>query len=133
MAKELAIDVIKRFETLEPIAQNGCVASYCKKIKREDGLINLDSAKEIYKKFRAYRGWPDIFLENGLKLIDIELVDSNNHYRSGEILEINRDSIVVGCNKGSIKIYKLQPKSKKVMDAISYIVGRRLRVGDLII
>lgn len=38
-------------------------ATYCKKIKKEDGLvdINIESAENLYNKFRAYFKWPRIF------------------------------------------------------------------------
>lgn len=38
-------------------------ATYCKKIKKEDGLIdiNTENAENLYNKFRAYFKWPRIF------------------------------------------------------------------------
>ena len=38
-------------------------ATYCKKIKKEDGLIDLnDNAIKNYNKFRAYIDWPRNFI-----------------------------------------------------------------------
>ena len=46
--------------------QNESLATICKKIKKEDGLLNLSDLavkppSELYNKFRAYAGWPRTF------------------------------------------------------------------------
>src|SRR3989344_1351907 len=54
-------DIIAQ-EKIKPIPQNGSLASVCKKIKKEDGLIDLnDDAVKNYNKFRAYAHWPRTF------------------------------------------------------------------------
>jgi methionyl-tRNA formyltransferase len=42
------------------IEQNETQATYCKKIKKEDGLVDLatEPPSELYNKFRAYAEWP---------------------------------------------------------------------------
>jgi len=52
-------------------SQDESLATYCKKIKKEDGLINLkDNEVENYNKFRAYALWPrTFFFENGKRII----------------------------------------------------------------
>ncbi len=46
-------------------------ATFCKKIKKEDGLIDLeDDAKKNYNKFRAYAHWPrTFFFKDGKRII----------------------------------------------------------------
>ena len=129
-AAKLTLSVLREFERLNPIKQLHSNASVCKKIKKEDGLVDFSDAKELITKFRAFFGWPGVFLENGVKLIDIELVESSLQNQEGKILEILKDSIIVGCKKGKIKINMVQPKSKSKMSAKAYIVGQRKRVGD---
>ena len=53
------------------IPQNEEDATYCKKIKKEDGLIDLnDDAKINYNKFRAYASWPrTFFFQNNKRII----------------------------------------------------------------
>ena len=47
---------------IKPISQNENEATHCKKIKKEDGLIDLnDNAIKNYNKFRAYAAWPRTF------------------------------------------------------------------------
>ncbi len=129
-ASLLTLDILEKFEKINPIAQIRAVSTHCKKIKKSDGEVSFDNAVELYNKYRAFLGWPGIFISNGTKLLDIELVDTKKHYNMGEILSINSSSIIVGCSVGSIKIGRLQPISKKAMDAKSYCVGRGLKVGN---
>lgn len=51
--------------------QDETAATFCKKIKKEDGLIDLnDNGKINYNKFRAYATWPrTYFFESGKRII----------------------------------------------------------------
>ena len=53
------------------IPQNETEATYCKKIKKEDGLIDLnDSPIKNYNKYRAYAIWPrTFFFRNNKRII----------------------------------------------------------------
>ena len=129
-AAELAPKVLKRFDSLQPLPQFGARASHCKKIRRSDGEITLDDAGLIERKYRAFEGWPGIFLPGGLKLNEIEIPDHVSPHRPGRILAIGEEAIEVGCRRGVLRIVSLQPAGKKAMSGRAYCVGRGLRVGD---
>ena len=60
---ELLVKVLPDFieQKIKPKDQTG-EPTYCKKIKKEDGLINLnDDPIKNYNKFRAYAHWPRTF------------------------------------------------------------------------
>lgn len=88
LAAKLCVETLKEFSTLKPIKQDESRANYCKKIKKEDGLIDFSTqnAREIYQKFLAFYPWPGIFLKNGLKFKDIKLVENLNENLNNEIL-----------------------------------------------
>jgi len=80
------------------ISQNENEASYCKKIKKEDGLINLDDNDiKNYNKFRAYNFWPrTFFFKNEKRIIIKEAKLENNKFIIKKVLpegkkEINRE------------------------------------------
>lgn len=129
-ACSLTIDIIHNFENLAPIEQNRAMATHCKKIKKEDGLIDFSVASDFYDKYRAFEGWPGIFVENGMKIKEVALVDTVSENKMAEILELKDLSIVVGCQKGSVEIGLLQPASKKAVNAKAYCIGRGLKVGN---
>lgn len=61
---KMLIDILPNIleNKIHPIKQEESQATYCKKIKKEDGLINLeDNADSNYNKFRAYAERPRTF------------------------------------------------------------------------
>jgi methionyl-tRNA formyltransferase len=130
VAAKLTIEILENFKNIQPKKQNLSLVSHCKKVNKKDGLVNFDDAKTFYNKYRAYRTWPDIYLENGLKIKTCELLDTESINSAGEIVAIEKTYIIIGCQKGTIKIIDVQPQSKKQMSGVDYIRGVRLEVGD---
>ncbi len=130
MAADLCVDTLKNFQQIKPLKQYGCESSYAKKITKADGLVDCKDAQTVYAKYLAFIFWPGIYLESGLKLKKIALHEDDTLHETGEILEVGEDHIVVGCKRGSLKVFRVQPPSKKEMGIIDYIRGKRLGVGD---
>lgn len=130
LAAKLCVDTLLNFDKLHPMPQDESKATFCKKIKREDGLIELNNAKEIYQKFLAFFNWPGIFLENGLKILDLEFIDEIEHSEAGKILKLEKESFLLTCKIGTLRVKKLQASGKKTIDARSYLNGKRLKNGD---
>ncbi|MEE3777224.1 methionyl-tRNA formyltransferase [Campylobacter sp. CX2-4080-23] len=130
MAANLTIKVLNEYDNIKPISQFNALSSKCKKIKKDDGLVNLEveTASEIWAKFLAYYGWPGIFTKDGVKILDMEISSLSGEV--GEILSLNDDGFVLGVNGGSIFIKTLQAASKKPVDARSYLNGKRIGLGD---
>jgi len=120
--------VIDNFEKIRPLKQIDALASYSPKIKKKDGYVNFDNALIIDRKYRAYQPWPGIFCD-AFKINEMELVDTDSQNTAGEILKIN-DGVVVGCNRGKIKLIKIQVPGKKEISAVDYVNGKRLKEGD---
>ncbi len=132
IAAKLTVSTLKGFDDILPLPQCDADASYCKKIGKKDGLVAFEmSAQEIYNRFRAYEGWPGIHLKSGLKLLDVSL--DSGEGRPGEIVGVDEDGVTVACRIGALKIKAVQPPSKKRMDALSYIRGKRLKVADILV
>ena len=132
LASKLTITTLDNYDKLKPIKQNDALASFCKKIKKEDGEVDFNCAKKLFSKYKAYSFWPGIFLKSELKLKDIEFVENSSQNIAGEILEIAKDYIVVGCKQGRLKIRTLQAPSKNSINSVEYIKGKRLTIGDIL-
>ncbi len=132
IAAQLTIEILERFESLNPKKQDLSLVSHCKKVNKKDGLIQFSDANSVYNKYRAYKTWPDIYLESGLKIINCELMETHSQNTAAQIITIEKTYIIVGCGKGTIKIIDVQPQSKKQMNVVDYIRGARLEVGDCI-
>ncbi len=71
---ELLVKILPDFieDKITHIAQDEALITSCKKIKKEDGLIDLnDNAIKNYNKFRAYAHWPRTFFFKDNKRIVI--------------------------------------------------------------
>jgi methionyl-tRNA formyltransferase len=130
LASSLTVDVLKNYNSFSPVSQDNSLATHCKKISKADGKVSFDDASDIYNKYRAFTPWPGIYLESGLKLKIINLEETTSQNKAGIILKIEDKSIVVGCKKGSIRIFSVQAPSKKEVDIISYINGKRFSSED---
>ncbi|MCR6574231.1 methionyl-tRNA formyltransferase [Campylobacter insulaenigrae] len=130
IAAKLCVSTLNNFQQIIPKIQDENQVTFCRKIKKEDGLIKLNDAKLIYQKFLAFYPWPGIFLENGLKFIDIELINTSENQTSGKILNIENDGFLLGCEKGILKIKFLQESGKKILDGKTYLNGKRLKLGN---
>ncbi|MBP6712336.1 MAG: methionyl-tRNA formyltransferase [Aliarcobacter sp.] len=133
IAAQLTITTLDNFENINAIKQNESLVTFCKKIKKDDGLVDFCDAKKLFLKYKAYSYWPGVFLSSELKLKDIELNEELSQNNEGEILEINKDFILIGCKKGSLKIKTLQAPSKKAMSSVDFVRGQRLEVGNILV
>lgn len=126
----LTLDVLENFSSFVPVSQDDSMATHCTKIIKADGEVNLDDASKVVNKYRAFTPWPGIYLESGLKLKHIVLEDTSGFNKSGKILKVEDKSIVVGCKEGSIRIFRVQAPSKKEVNIIAFINGKRLSLDD---
>jgi methionyl-tRNA formyltransferase len=130
MAADLTLRTLKDYHDIAAIGQLDADSSYAKKIKKEDGLIRFDDASVVDAKYRAFIHWPGIFCESGLKLKTLTLASAEGGHAQGEILEILKDSALIGCQQGSLSIMMVQAPSKKAVNIVDYLRGKRLEVGD---
>ncbi|WP_104760781.1 methionyl-tRNA formyltransferase [Helicobacter cetorum] len=128
--RELLIHTLKNFTSITPKTQEHTLATFCKKITKNDGLVTFKDAKNLFLKSLAFKSWPQVFLESGLKLLEIELIEEIKAHVEGEILNISEQGVIIGCLKGSVKIARLQAVGKQPLKAKDYLNGKRLKVGD---
>ena len=128
-ACDVTLETLRTFEAITPVPQNDAEATHCKKIKKSDGEVDGSDAEILYRKYRAFEGWPGIFAPNGTKLEDVALLQTDGEHAPFEILEFEAEGVVAGCGAGCIRIDTLQPSGKKAMSAKAYCVGRGLKVG----
>lgn len=132
IAAELIIEVLANFSAIQPKRQNNNQVNHCSKIIKEDGLVNFDNAIIFYQKYKAYKNWPGIHLKSGLKIKKCLFHCSNTNNDNGKILEIRKDGIIVGCKNGEVFICEVQAPSKKSINVLDYIRGKRFNVGDIL-
>ncbi len=133
MAGCLAVRVIDNYDNLQPKKQNNALANYCKKIKKEDGLIDFANARDIYLKYKAFYLWPQVFSKDNIKIKNLKLHNtSNKHKKALKILQINKSEkyIVISCLVGELKIFSIAEPSKKEITSIEFLNKKGLKIGD---
>ena len=88
---ELLVKILPEFTAgkIKLIPQNGSLASVCKKIKKEDGLVNLatEPPSALYNKFRAYASWPrTFFFKDGKRIIITDAILQDNQFVIKKVL-----------------------------------------------
>ncbi len=79
-----------------PIPQDENLATYCKKIKKEDGLVDLatEPPSTLYNKFRAYATWPrTYFFQNGKRIIITDATLENGQFVIKKVLPEGKKEI----------------------------------------
>ena len=104
-----------------PVDQDHEKASYCKKILKEDSIINFkESAEKIFAKFRAYNEWPGICFMHKNKVIKIhglKISSSASPGNPGDILSLTNSGLTVKTVDYDIVITHLQFPNKNVITA----------------
>ncbi|HZF69859.1 methionyl-tRNA formyltransferase, partial [Sulfuricurvum sp.] len=129
-AVDLTLDVIRNWDRKSAVKQNDDDATHCKKILKSDGLIDFSDAREIYNRYRAFTPWPGIFIDSGLKIKVMKLEEELSSGTAGMILSMDKESIVVQCGKGSLRIIKVQAPSKQETSVVDYLNGKRIGCGN---
>lgn len=111
---------------LSPIAQNSEKASYCHKIKKEDGKIDFQkTAEQIKNNWRAYKTWPGIYTElKGKKIKILELEISNEQLPPGKF-QIDGNILKIGTAENILLPKKLQLEGKTALSVEEFINGNR--------
>ena len=101
--------------------QNNELSSYCKKIIKQDSLVNFDmSSDEIYNKFRAYYEWPGIAFEHKNTIVKIKgmyVLDKNNIFSDNEIFKFDKSGLLMKTNDKTIVITHLQFQNKNIISS----------------
>lgn len=133
IACDLTVDVIRHWDRKTAVPQNDAQATHCSKISKSDGLIAFENAADIYNKYRAFTPWPGIYLESGLKLKEMELVESQSQGTAGQIILTEPEGVIVQCSHGSLRLIKVQAPSKQEASAIAYLNGKRIGCGNTLV
>ena len=102
--------------------QDESKASYCKKIKKIDGLINFNQSSQlIFNTFRAYKEWPQSTFEYKkilIKIHDMYISDKQSGGVPGTISLLDKTGIYINTCDKMIVITNLQFPNKKIISAV---------------
>ena len=103
------------------LKQNNEASTYCKKIIKQDSLINFEmSSDEIYNKFRAYYEWQGIAFEHKNTIVKIKgmyVLDKNNTCLDNEIFKFDKSLLTAKTADKTIVITHLQFPNKNIISS----------------
>lgn len=106
---------------ITPVDQDHEKASYCKKILKEDSVINFkEGAEKILAKFRAYNEWPGIcfmYKNKVIKIHGLEISSIKSQGSPGDIAKFTTSGLCIITNSFDIVITHLQFPSKNIITA----------------
>tara|TARA_Y100001970_G_scaffold215854_1_gene264211 strand:+ start:2233 stop:3153 length:921 start_codon:yes stop_codon:yes gene_type:complete len=115
--------VLKEFYSnkITPIEQDHKNASYCKKISKEDSIIDFkESANKILCKLKAYNEWPGIsFIHNDkvIKIHDLIVTTTKSPGKPGDIIDFDKSGIRIKTADYDIVITYLQFPNKNIINS----------------
>jgi methionyl-tRNA formyltransferase len=109
-------------------------ASYAHMLTKAEGEIDWSkSSEDVYNLIRGMNPWPMAYTymeEKRFVPYDCEKVQGNGE--CGKVIEVNKDSIVVACAVGALKIGSVKFDGKKKMSVKDYLVGHKIEKGTLL-
>ncbi len=112
-------------------------ASYARKIEKADGQLDWSQpAATLWNRIRAFTPWPGAFTfqknESGPRLLKIwrVQVEENLSGAPGEILQADKNGIIVACGKHALRILNLQREGGRQMTAQEFVIGNLIHAGD---
>ena len=122
--KNLGNDLNNIFNNkLTPNNQNNNEASYCSKIDKLSGKIDLrkESTKEIFQKYKAFIGWPGLYFEKNnvaIKIHGLEECKGNNKDLAVNSFRFTPHGLLTKTSDSMIVITHLQFPGKRIIPAL---------------
>ena len=114
------LDYIKQDE-LSFVDQDETKKTYCKKINKEDGLLDFtENSSSIHNKFRAYYGWPGTsFVHNDItiKIHNLKLTNDLSSGKPGSFHKFDASGIYINTGDKVIVITDLQFPNKNIISS----------------
>ena len=128
------IEILENKE--KKIPQDDKLATYCKKIKKEDGLINWEeTSREIFNKIRAFVKWPTCYSfhkGNLIKFYKAKILNKKYNSPPGTAIRLDKKNFGIVCgDKNLLKIEKLQLQGKKILNTSDFLNGYQIISGDI--
>lgn len=115
--------------------QDDSKATYCTKIKKEDGRLYFDkSALELHNMTKAFVRWPVAYCyynDISIKVFKSEYKESkNNSSDFGKIVYVDNEGIHVQALDGIYIIKELQREGKKRQSVKEFLCGNKLSINE---
>ena len=136
---QLLIEILPQWPegTVKIEEQNHEIATYTKRLKKEDGLIDWKKPAEIIERqIRAYHTWPGSYTffewkgqKKRLNIHKARIIPNtkykilNTNSTPGTIIKDSKKELIVACGKDALILDEVQPEGKKPMTGETFLNG----------
>lgn len=121
---------------VEPIAQQAKVATYVRKLGKDDGELDFSNSAEVLAhRINGLFPWPGSRVFHGEVAIKIGLADFALEPRdgvAGEVLGLEEGGLAIACGSGVLYLKRLQRPGGKMLDAEAFVRGYELSEGTVL-
>ncbi|MEI0605185.1 methionyl-tRNA formyltransferase [Brachyspira alvinipulli] len=134
LLKEFFTDVDKYISNM--VKQDDSLATYCTKIKKEDGKLDFSkSAYILHNMTRAFVRWPTAYCfykDMSVRVFKSEYRETSNNCSSdfGKIVDFDNEGIYIQALNGIYIIKELQREGKKRQTVKEFLCGNKLIKGE---
>lgn len=120
------------------LPQDNAGATYAPKLSRADARIDWNiTAEEILNRVRGFNPWPGAWCtvagqsaeKMTLKVFRASVESSIG--KPGLVIDVSGGGPLVASSDKSLRLVEVQPEGGRIMSGVDYLLGHRLRVGDM--
>lgn len=136
LGAKLIVETLRKIEKneLEPLKQDEKLATFTRKLKKEDFVIDWHSvARKIWNQIRALSPEPGArteYMGKILKIFRAKPIDAEPRFESGRVESASPQSFLISTKRGLLKILELQLEGKKRMKSGEFLLGHQVKPGD---
>ncbi len=134
LCPKILLETLDKIDEIVPQKQDDSLSCYASMIDKSMTVIDWSKpAQQIVNLVRGMNPFPASRTTADGKLLKVFAAEKcDMKGEQGKVLDIS-DGLVVGCGDGSVKLTDLQPEGKRRMSAKDYLLGNKLKVGDMLI
>ncbi|MEI7841404.1 MAG: methionyl-tRNA formyltransferase [Gallionellaceae bacterium] len=114
-------------------SQDNDLASYASKLGKEESQIDWSkNAQEIARNVRGYNPFPgaaSVLNETQLKIWQASVCESKAG-EPGEVLQVEKNALVVACGEGALSLEVIQKPNAKALPVTQFLQGFTVKAGD---
>lgn len=123
------VETLVKLDQLTAIPQDDAAASYAQKLSKQEAQIDWHlEATQLERNVRAFNPWPMAYFQvqdANIKVHGAHVIQSNNtNAQVGEVVQADKNGILVATAKNNLCITSLQLPGKKPMKVADVLNGR---------
>jgi methionyl-tRNA formyltransferase len=120
--------------TVRPAPQDHTRATLAPLLRKDDGRIDWTLPADVLaRRVRGFDPWPGTWTTlagRTLKVVDAEAAPESGSDGPGRVVAVRTDGLRVACGGGTILILRrVQPESRRAMDATAFAAGAHIAPG----